>query len=386
MLMVTLVSCGHPARTDAQPETPKHSDPFAYLGPAPQSREANDAARFLAGLPGLPGSPFLEMEKQDAWKLHQRELDRMWSKIKADTIAPMKQFQASELNVANIRKSTVFYPFSGPDSLISNVFFPANSTYVMVALEPPGTISSAKQLEKKNLALTLALERKTVFDILGKSFFITREMDRQFRGQVTDGLFQPIVHLLVRNGHTITGYRLIKLDEKGTIVERAKAEGRVPNWGLEIDFSDEGSTEIHRLVYLSVNLDDQHLKENKPFGNFVGGLKGMTTYLKATSYMPHHEEFSVIRNMVLDGSSAVLQDDSGIPYHCFKPADWHVQLYGDYTKPYGSFRYMQEKDLQAAYQTEHPKPLEFRIGYGFSKAPSNLLLATKVGPVTSARR
>jgi hypothetical protein len=386
MLMVTLVSCGHPARTDAQPETPKHSDPFAYLGLAPQSREANDAARFLAGLPGLPGSPFLEMEKQDAWKLHQRELDRMWSKIKADTIAPMKQFQASELNTANIRKSTVFYPFSGPDSLISNVFFPANSTYVMVALEPPGTMPSAKQFEKKNLALTLALERKTVFDILGRSFFITREMDRQFRGQVTDGLFQPIVHLLVRNGHTITGYRLIKLDEKGTIVERTKAEGRVPNWGLEIDFTDEGSPEIHRLFYLSVNLDDSHLKENKPFGNFVNGLKGMTTYLKATSYMPHHEEFSVIRNMVLDGSSAVLQDDSGIPYHYFKPADWHVQLFGDYTKPYGSFRYMQEKDLQAAYQTEHPKPLEFRIGYGFSKAPSNLLLATKVAPVTSARR
>ena len=40
---------------------------------------------------------------------------------------------------------------------------------------------------------------------LGRSsFFITRQMDHQFRGQVTDfGLLAPILQLLVRTGHTV---------------------------------------------------------------------------------------------------------------------------------------------------------------------------------------
>jgi hypothetical protein len=386
ILAVFLVSCGHPLRTEAQAEASKTADLFSAVAPAPHSREANDAARFLAGLPGLEGSPFLAMEQQEAWKLHRRELDRMWGKIGTETLPAMRQFQSSELNTAGIRNSVIFYPFSGPDSLIVNVFFPANSIYALVGLEPPGSLPTAQQFARKNLALTLTAERRTVSDVLGKSFFVTRQMDRQFRGQVTDGLFQPLVHLLVRTGHTIVGYRAVRLDENGRVVERDAAAGKVPNRGVEIDFSSEGSTEIHRLFYFSLNLADDRLKDNSSFAAFVNGLKGMTTYLKATSYMTHHKEFSIIRDMVLNGSSAVLQDDSGIPYHCFEPAAWHIQLFGEYTRPYGSFRYMEEKDLREAYQTAHPKPLEFRIGYGFSKAPSNLLFATKVQPVTSARR
>jgi hypothetical protein len=34
-------------------------------------------------------------------------------------------------------------------------------------------------------------------------------------------------------------------------------------------------------------------------------------------------------------------------------------------------------DLKTAYERTGPKPLTFRIGYGFGKMPSNLLLAVK---------
>jgi len=40
--------------------------------------------------------------------------------------------------------------------------------------------------------------------VLGRSFFVTRDMDRQFRGQVTDGLLIPILQILVATGHTVT--------------------------------------------------------------------------------------------------------------------------------------------------------------------------------------
>jgi hypothetical protein len=59
-----------------------------------------------------------------------------------------------------------------------------------------------------------------------------------------------------------------------------------------------------------------------------------------------------------------------------------VQLYGEYTKPYEPFGYMVQPDLQKAYLTGSARPLSLRLGYGFGKVTSNLLLAKRL-PVQS---
>ena len=146
------------------------------------------------------------------------------------------------------------------------------------------------------------------------------------------------------------------------------------------------SQAVHRLYYFSTNIADDHLKENKGFTAFVPQLKGMTTYFKATSYMTHRPEFSIIRNLVLNGSSAVLQDDSGLPYHMYTDPPWHVQLYGNYEKPIRPFKWLEQKDLEAAYQATDPKPLNFHIGYGLARLPSNLLFATREDLAVQAKK
>jgi hypothetical protein len=378
-LAFLLLSCGHAAKPEPAP-VKVVATPFP--DPAPQSREANDAARFLAGLPGKEGSSFSELENDAAWKLHKAELDRMWSRTESLGLTAMRDFQTRELNSETVRKSTLFYPFSGPDALMMNVFFPNNPTYVMVGLEPPGTLPTPEQFKKKrSLAEQLAAERNTVNDVLGRSFFITQYMDRQFRGQVTDGLFQPIIHLLVRTNHTILGFRYVRIDDNGKVVAREEVTTpkapKVPNSGVEVDFVDDGTQAVHRLYYFSTNIDDPHLKENKGFTAFIPQLNGMTTYFKATSYMTHRPEFSIIRDLVLNGSTAVLQDDSGLPYHLYTDPPWHVQLYGDYDKPITPFKWLEQKDLRTAYQNGTAKPLKFHIGYGLARLPSNLLFATR---------
>jgi len=385
LLAVLLLSCGRSATPE--PPAAQAVDPGPFPEPAPKAREADDAARFLAGLPGNPGTSFADLETESAWKLHRSELDRMWGKTESLGLTAMRDFQSKELNGDSIRKSTLFYPFSGPDALMMNVFFPHNSTYVMVGLEPPGTLPTPAQFKKKkDLAALLAAERNTVNDVLGRSFFITQYMDRQFRGQVTDGLFQPIIHLLVRTNHTLLGFRYVKLDDSGKVVERGLAEGKVPNSGVEVDFTDDATKAVHRLYYFSTNIDDKHLTDNKAFSAFVSQLKGMTTYFKATSYMTHRPEFSIIRDLVLTGSSSVLQDDSGLPYKLYTNPPWRVQLYGNYNKPIRPFLWLEQKDLRTAYQTGSPKPLNFHIGYGVAQLPSNMLLATRSEPQAQAKQ
>ncbi|MEN6537301.1 MAG: hypothetical protein ABFD60_03920 [Bryobacteraceae bacterium] len=345
----------------------------------PRSGAADNVGRFLSGLPVNDDSdPFKNLESQEAWDLHRRELSSIWKRVEDEWIPAMREFQKRELSGAPIENSLLFYPFSGPDALMATVFFPHNPVYVMVGLEPAGTLPTPKHIAREELSKYLAEVRDSVASEMERSFFITREMDREFRGQVTDGLLSPILLLLARTHHTILGHRYVRLDADGHVVERAadhKAPGRIGNKGIEIDFRADADQSVHKLFYFSVNLSDEWLRKNKPFLAFLGGLKGMVTFFKATSYMPHEPAFSIIREQVLKGSSAILQDDSGIPYHYFDTARWQVQLYGNYERPYGSFRWLEQPDLRKAYATSGPKPLGFRIGYGFSRIPSNLQLA-----------
>jgi hypothetical protein len=311
-------------------------------------------------------------------------MDEAWRKADKGMISGLRQFQRQELSGAGLNKSTVFYPFGGPDALAMTLCFPTNPKFVMVGLEPPGTLPSIQDLNKKDLARYLSRFRTSLSSELGRSFFITHEMDQDFRGQVTDGLLLPILHLLVRTRHIILGYRLIRLDEQGRVVARDasyQSAGKFANKGIEIEFLSDSSPTAQSLYYFSVDLSDARLAENTAFVAYASHLQGAATMLKATSYLTHRADFSIIRDLVLDNSAVVLQDDSGIPYRWFKPALWNVRLYGAYNRPYGSFRGMAQADLRNAYLATNPKPLSFGIGYGYARIRSNLLLARRVpGP------
>jgi hypothetical protein len=352
-----------------------------YKSNVPHSREANDAARFLAGLPGTQGSPYAALEASDAWKEHQRLLDATWKEAEAEQLPGLRKFQSDELSDPALAGRTVFYPFSGPDALTATAYFPHNPLYVMVALEPAGTLPTPRQIGKKELPGYLSAIRDTMASELGRSFFITRQMDRQFRGQVTDGLLAPILQLLVRTGHTVLGFRYIRLDEMGEVIDRTvdyKAPTRYGNKGVEIEFQTDADSSLHRMLYLSVNISNDRMKENTPFQKYLSQLTGTVSMLKATSYMPHHAGFSMISDALLSNSYAILQDDSGLPYKKFTAEQWKVQLYGDYNKPFGSFSWLEQPDLRQAYKTAGPKPLPMHVGYGYRRITSNLLLATRL--------
>jgi hypothetical protein len=373
-LAALLLGCQRPSASAPQPAAAV--DPFAE--PVPHSRDADDAGRFLAGMPGAEGSPFRELEDRSAWKFHRRQLDTAWAGIEEQTIPAMTEFQKQELGDPTLEKSVVLYPFSGPDALVLTVFFPQNPTYVMVALEPTGTLPKPKQFSRPDMDRKLAGVRDTVYSELHRSFFITRQMDRQFRGQVSDGLLPPILHLLVRTGHTILGQRFVRLDAQGQVAGRAEgAPSDTGNRGVELEFRTDADQSVHKLFYFSTNLSDQKLSQNQPLLAFLSKLNRVTAFFKATSYMTHKPEFSLIRDQVLAHGGAVLEDDSGIPYHFFREQSWKVQLYGGYIRPYGSFKWMQQPDLKKAFTTSETRPLKFRIGYGFGKIESNLILARK---------
>lgn len=319
-------------------------------------RDGDDVGRFLAGYPGSPDSSFARLESTPVWQEHRRLLDTQW-KQSDGLVNGLREFQQAELSGKPMSDAAVFYPFGGPDALTPTLCFPRSPAYVIVGLEPAGSLPTADQIAKHDLAKYLGSFRQSLASELHRSFFITSQMDHQFRGQVTDGLLLPILLLLVRTEHTILNVRYVRLDDNGQVVERPAdytSTEKSPNKGVEVEFRS-GSESLHqKLYYFAVNLADERLKENKAALAYFAHLKGSTTLLKATSYATHRPDFSVIRNLMLANSAAILQDDSGIPYRWFQPGVWSVLLYGGYDHPYGSFRGLVQPDLRQAYRSSNP--------------------------------
>jgi len=152
------------------------------------------------------------------------------------------------------------------------------------------------------------------------SFFITREMDRQFRGQVTMDFSCPFWSYWSARATRSWAIDMSVETKPARSSSRApdyKAPGVFGNKAVEIDFRTDDDQSLHKLIYFSVNLSGRTAEDQRPFLSFLSRLKGVATFFKATSYMVHKPEFSIIREQVLARSALILQDDSGIPYHWF---------------------------------------------------------------------
>lgn len=367
-----LVGC---SSAPVPPSAPPRSPARFAIAPDPYPE---DAARFLAGLPGRAESPFKKFEDEKQWQAHAAGFDAAFERWTQGRRSRIVAFRQTELAGTDLESATVFYPFGGPDIVHVTAFYPHNPEYILVGLEPPGSLARFAELSETGLGTQLPHVRQTLSDVLGKSFFITRQMDQQLRGQVTDGLLPIILVQLVRAQARILGVAPVTLDEQGTVVARDRAVQA--NAGVAIDFQMPGQTAPRRLYYFSLNLADAKFSANTAFHNFLSRPARVVSMFKSTSYMPHRKDFSKIRELVLSRSLAIVQDDSGIPFHDYASPTWDVSLYGSYSKPYGSFSYLVQPDLQEAYHAPNrAKPLPFNIGYGYNRAPSNLLIARRRG-------
>jgi hypothetical protein len=98
--------------------------------------------------------------------------------------------------------------------------------------------------------------------------------------------------------------------------------------------------------------------------------------VKSASYLLHGTPFSEVRNSLLKHSSAILQDDTGVPYRLYG-ADWSVKPFGHYSRPIPVFHYAWQGELAKLYQRESPAALPFGIGYRWRPNQSSLILAVK---------
>jgi hypothetical protein len=328
----------------------------------------NASARGLAGEKASGGIGTWESTKE--WSDYRQWLDGRWSYLSRVRLNAMRTWSNAELGDVRSESSTVFYPFSGPDALYADTLFPNSKILLMAGLEPVGTMPDLAKLQQdEKLGAYLAQVKTSLFTILAASFFKTKDMKSDFNNELVDGLLPAMVVFLAREGYTIDNIQYVVLGHDGTLHSHGETSGAP---GVQITY-DGGRT----LLYFQADLGNDGLKDNPGFVRLMHRLAPGITYLKAASYLLYEDYFSTIRNAILENSGGVVEDDSGIPLHDFKPAQWEVVPYGNYTGPIGLFKDKYQPDLTDFYAKTSHQPLSFGSGYKFVASVSSLLVAKK---------
>jgi len=343
---------------------------------SPEAVQLNDTARFLAGLPGRSGGPFQALESTPSWKRYSAELADTWSAAQKDQFDSVDAFQRRELAGLRNGSSFVFYPFSGPDVLYVEHFFPNGKTYVLAGLENVGTMKAPAEYTATNLDRELNGWKQALSSIFNRTFFVTSEMDSQFHGRVANGLLPVILLLLVRSGDTIDRLHYGHFDDNGAFLPDGPAP--IKHEGVEISFHKPGETASRTLYYFKTDVTLE-FEKHPGFRKFLERQGSADTLVKSASFKLHWKVCNALRDYILKSSKLILEDDTGVPYHYFENAAWRVTLFGDYSRPDRPFRREYQKDLASAFENSaNVHKLGFSLGYGSGRRPSSMIMAERV--------
>jgi len=341
----------------------------------------NAIAQLIAGTYST-GEMYPDITGNKHYTDFSESFSKRWSDFDSARIVKLAEFREKELVKEINPESTLFYPFSGPDILYANLFFPAAEKFILIGLEPVGTLPDFKKAEGDSIKRYYNKLNSSLNAILKFSFFRTESMNKDLKNSEVDGTIHLLFLFLSRTGNGIVSAKPLTIDSLGNKMyvssfEELKAS-KFKTKGVEILFKTPDNR-IKELNYYSLNVVDIALKDNIGFKTYLSNMKGFNTYLKGASYLLHKTYFSAVRNVILNGASTIVQDDSGISYKYFVKSgvDWDYKLFGEYTKPISLFRNAYQKDLDSLYKQKGSTPLGFGIGYNFKDKNSNLMIAKR---------
>jgi hypothetical protein len=337
------------------------------------SSPANDAARYLAGLPVAPGSPLTPLAQDPRWLAHAKAMNQAFSQLDQRQLNNIRTFQAENIAPATQQSHTCVYLFSGPDFLYADAMFPNCTTFILKGLEPVVPIPDLATLPPAALFGTLESIQTSLNTILSFSFFKTKDMREEFERSQLKGVLPAIFVFMARTGKDIKEIQYLSLDKEGNVLQGFQGATR----GAKITFTDLASKSEKVMYYFTSDLSDDAAKRNPGLLRFCQTQGPANSLLKAASYLLHEGGFETVRNFLLQNSTAILQDDSGIPVRYFTADRWTLRFFGVYAAPIDLFKKFYQSDLRQDYAASSPKPLTFGFGYRWSSRSSTLFLAVR---------
>jgi hypothetical protein len=371
-----------PPRPNAQPTpplapaaAPVREIPHTFVPPPAPGVYANpnDVAHFLAGMPVPSDSPLTPFAQTAEWQEHSTTFEERFVNL-VSRFGKIAAWRGAFLPESAEPIPVAFYMFSGPDFLYVDQFFPRASVYVLCGTEPIGPPPDPMRLT--NLRASLQNLQNSMNSLLRFSFFITKDMKTDLQQVDLKGTLPIFYVLIARANKSINNVAFITLNRNGTFQEGVgKGSGTTP--GVRITYTDNQTGRAQTMFYFTSDISDGAIRSNPGFLNFCHNFGVGSSLLKSSSYLLFEDGFSTIRSFLLDHSSTIVQDDSGIPLAYFNRDKWNLRLFGTYTAPIETFKQHYQPQLRDLFTQSNPLPIEFGFGYQWNYKLSNLMLVQR---------
>lgn len=279
------------------------------------------------------------------------------------------------------RLRKVFYPFSGGDFIHLYQLYPKAPNYLMLAIEPIGTLPDFNSLSVYDIDTALHESRVMLRDIFFRSYFITKNMATDIKkSKQIGGILPSILWGISSSGHDIVSVENVSLSNNGDMSYTAAKLGESFEQGVRVNFVEHGSKTIQEVTYLSCDISNKGFAKDTALTALMTDLGDVNSFVKAASYLMHYKTFSEIRNVILDHSVVHIQDDTGIPFKYFDSEKSTIRLYGKYVTPVKDFsESLFQEDLDSAYNNSsyYAGKLPFSMGYHWGSKDQNQIVVLR---------
>ena len=286
----------------------------------------NDISLFIAGLPIDSLSRFTDISKSSEFIEYGKTIEKTFSRFRRKKMDNLELWRDSTLNDINATTEDVLYPFSGPDIIYAYSILPKARNYYLFGLEPVGIIPNIENYTPGSLPTLFKSINTSISDNLNLSFFITKKMKVELSAPEIKGTVPILLFFMSRMNLHIQDIVPVSLDEDGSIVRDINGNGYTTTKtfknGVDITFIRPNENKLSHVYYFSLNINNSGFVNSPQLGLFINSLNNKTTTLvKSSSYCMHTEKYATIRDLLLNKSDNIIEDDSGIPYALFNLQD-----------------------------------------------------------------
>jgi hypothetical protein len=328
-----------------------------------------DFASIISGIE--PMKHYSEIALSSGWLNIKKELDNEWALVDTNKIGKIRTW-VTKTNYLPKDSVTLFYPFAGGDALYSNCFFPTSKKTIMIGLEPIGSVGKDLRADSSCLKYIKKI-KKALYTSNRSGYFMTISMNAELHQNDLNGTLPLLLFYSRRQGLMVSKIEYFKLDSLGNEKTTTQSDAL----GVTLTLCNPDQTHKKILQYISTDISNGGLQKNVGLQKYIKSINGKFAFLKAASYLLHQNSFSIMRDLILKNTQALLQDDSGVPFKFLNDSTWNVQLFGKYTKPIGLFAGRIQPELKRAFANSAPSELPFRIGYNISHNEPHMILSEK---------
>jgi hypothetical protein len=343
---------------------------------APAPLEGQDFAREVREIFGVAACGGTDappaMFDAKAVEEHCTEMKALYDEYRGKWISVAMPFLASLVPPG--LPSQVVYPFGGGDLLSALATFPDATEYTTISLEPAADVRTIETSAPKQLKPALALIRLHLAKLFEKAHSRTVNLGLEAKNALPGEVVFAMVALAL-HGYEPTSLRYFGIAPEGTlkyftaadIASKEKTRNTDVFDNIEVQFRKAGQANAPTKVWRHVawNLDDNHLKVGGPLLKHLEAKGKVSAMTKAASHFLWANDFSNIRNYLIQNLAWMISDTTGLPPRVAQKAGFVQDTYGTYegAEPFGPVNNRDIDDFKKLFKANPFRDVTFRYGY-----------------------